>query len=826
MAVSATLQNGSSVLTWQTGDGIFFQRVDSSGVPLSSPIDAGNGPTVWSSIEATANGGFTLIWDAAAASSPMAQDYDANGTAIGAAYALTTAPATASLVSASAELPQTVSTGTNSSTATTLLPNEDKVVLTINNPGINGQWSAQQVDPAGNTVGPAYSESFGGIGGINDFETVALAGGSYLVTYRLESNYSSTLYYDLFKPDGTHSPEKVAASASGLSLIGAHGTVALPDGGFVLDWVAPETGYTGGGNAPNAVYVEEFRSDGSAVAAAHMLDLLPPNSTTPETIVSANGGYTVSWTPGGKGTPESFSFAEQGTATQNYSNDAIFTPAANYTLPIGPHTVTLVGSAGQTVHGNNLGDTIISNDQASTLAGGQGNDTLVAGHAANVLTGGAGADTFVFNALPWNAGQITDFASGSDKIDVTQLLKAVGYSGSDPFGDHTLTLTSDGHGGTDLTYHPPGAGSNGVWPTLVTDIDNVAPSSWNISTDFVTGYDAGSTGGGTGSGGSTGTGGTGTGGTGTGGTGTGGTTSGPILTADNSAGQVLHATAPAATFYAGQSSAVMTEDGGANCFVYTGLPWNAGQITNFNPAQDTIDVSAMLKAVAYTGADPFGDHTLTLAADGHGGTELIYNPPGAGANGVWPIAVVDIDNVAAASLNIATDFIVNASAGGSGSGTGSTGGSGTDTGSGSGTGAGTTTTGQTLAANDTAGQQLTAATPNDTFIAGHNSVVMTGDGGANIYQFKALPWNAGQITNFDPAHDTIDVSGILAGANYTGTDPFGDGTLSLNADGHGGTNLIYHPPGAGSNGVWPIAIVDIDHVAAAQFQASDWLFHH
>src|SRR6185437_5436629 len=240
-----------------------------------------------------------------------------------------------------------------------------------------------------------------GIGGLGDFETVALAGGSYVLTYRLESNYSSTLYYDLFRPDGIHSPERMAATASGLTLIGAHGTAALPDGGFVMDWVAPATSSTGGTTPPNAVFVEEFKSDGSAAGAARMLDFLPPNSTTPETIVSANGSYTVSWTPGGKGTPEAFTFTEQGAAAQNYSNDAIFTPAANYVLPAGPHSVTLVGSAAQTVTGNELGDTIVSNDQASTLIGGTGNDTLVAGHAANVMTGGQGADTFQFNALPW-----------------------------------------------------------------------------------------------------------------------------------------------------------------------------------------------------------------------------------------------------------------------------------------------------------------------------------------------------------------------------------------------------------------------------------------
>jgi hypothetical protein len=134
--------------------------------------------------------------------------------------------------------------------------------------------------------------------------------------------------------------------------------------------------------------------------------------------------------------------------------------------------------------------------------------------------------------------------------------------------------------------------------------------------------------------------------------------------------------------------------------------------------------------------------------------------------------------------------------------------------------------GATLTGNDTAGQLLTATTPNDTFIAGHNSVVMTGDGGSNTFVFEAAPWNAGQIANFNPASDTINVIGLLQSEGYAGTNPFGDGTLSLISDGNGGTNLYYNPPGAGSNGVWPIKVVDIDHVLPSAINvAKDFISH-
>lgn len=819
MAVSTTLQNGSSVITWQAAGALSFELVDSNGVPIGGSTVVENGPSAWTSVTALADGGFSIIWDSGANAQPMAQNYSATGAAIGTAYPLSVAPSLGSFASTSLELPEGSQSG--SGPWTTLLPNGDMILVTDGATGSPPQLLIQQFDPAGHEVGSDYVEIFQGLPGLGEVQTTALAGGGYVVTETDNQNYGGALYYDLFRADGTHVAGKQVALSAPQGMA-THATASLPDGGFVMSWVAPETnGSSPFSPATYAVFAEEFRSDGSAATSAQMLGVLSSSYTAPEITALASGKYAISWTSGEAA--QSASFTEQGAALSNETNDTVYTPATSYSAPVGPHRVVLVGSTVQAVTGNNLGDTITSNEMASTLIGGAGNDTLVAGHQANVLTGGGGADMFVFPYLPWNAGQITDFASGTDKIDVSAILTSKGYSGTDPFGDHTLTLVSDGHGGSDLMYNPPGAGSNGVWPLTIVDIDNAAPSSLNVSTDFITGY--GASAGGTGTSGGTGPG-TGTGsGTGTGGdTGSGSTTSGPTLTGNDTVGQILTAAGPDATFIAGHQSVVMTGDGGANTYVINDLPWNAGQITNFNPASDKIDVSAILQSQGYTGSNPFGDGTLILSSDGHGGSELVYCPPGAGANGVWPISLVDIDHLASSALNMSSDFIT--ASGGSSSGVSGTTGGATGTGTGTGSGSGTASTGLTLTGNDTVGQVLTATAPNATFIAGHQSVVMTGDGGANIFVINDLPWNAGQITNFDTASDTVDVSDILQSHGYTGSNPFGDGTLSLASDGHGGADLIYNPPGAGSNGVWPILLVDIDHVTPAQFQARDWVLHH
>jgi beta-glucanase (GH16 family) len=123
------------------------------------------------------------------------------------------------------------------------------------------------------------------------------------------------------------------------------------------------------------------------------------------------------------------------------------------------------------------GEVLTSQVYGAHLTGGAGADTLNAGQGPDQLAGGAGADHFVFAKSVWNAGHVTDFQPGVDAIDLRPLFAQAGYHGSDPVADGYLRLAGDGAGGTTVAFDADGWGSGNPWPTTITTLDHVAPSS-------------------------------------------------------------------------------------------------------------------------------------------------------------------------------------------------------------------------------------------------------------------------------------------------------------------------------------------------------------
>ena len=121
------------------------------------------------------------------------------------------------------------------------------------------------------------------------------------------------------------------------------------------------------------------------------------------------------------------------------------------------------------------GKVITSTRSGDVLVGGQGDDTLNAGQGPDQLTGNGGGDVFAYKAPPWNAGHVTDFTLGTDRLDLSAIFQASGYGGQDPVADGRMRFESDGVGGARV-YFDVDSPQGGEWPFLITTLDHVQPS--------------------------------------------------------------------------------------------------------------------------------------------------------------------------------------------------------------------------------------------------------------------------------------------------------------------------------------------------------------
>jgi len=138
-------------------------------------------------------------------------------------------------------------------------------------------------------------------------------------------------------------------------------------------------------------------------------------------------------------------------------NDSIFGGSGNDTLAGYAGSDSIDGSAGKdrlyggygvdTLVGGDGNDLLNGQDNDDILYGGAGNDTLLGGFGQDSLYGGAGRDSFMYSsdlAEDWSPHQdrVMDFETGQngDVLDISAMLNAVGYTGSDPVGDGHIKI--------------------------------------------------------------------------------------------------------------------------------------------------------------------------------------------------------------------------------------------------------------------------------------------------------------------------------------------------------------------------------------------------
>jgi hypothetical protein len=110
---------------------------------------------------------------------------------------------------------------------------------------------------------------------------------------------------------------------------------------------------------------------------------------------------------------------------------------------------TLTGtSADNTLIGMSGNDTLSGLEGNDILFGGNGNDTLIGGSGIDTLTGGAGRDIFRYLSsndamVDFSIETITDFVSGTDKIDLKAIDAKTGTTADDTFTFLGLTAPTE-----------------------------------------------------------------------------------------------------------------------------------------------------------------------------------------------------------------------------------------------------------------------------------------------------------------------------------------------------------------------------------------------
>jgi len=203
-------------------------------------------------------------------------------------------------------------------------------------------------------------------------------------------------------------------------------------------------------SSPGLETLNIVTTDTDNAAHTNMFALESANATS----VNVSGNTGLSFVNGGgTGFAKITSFDASGVtgAAANAAALAVSFASENVTATA---TVTITGGSGNDVlTGNAAMDVItggLGNDTLSggagkdTLNGGNGDDTLVGGAAADMLTGGAGKDVFQYGATATDSNgttvdTITDFVSGTDKIDTLTTVTYVG--GANGYGAVLTSLT-------------------------------------------------------------------------------------------------------------------------------------------------------------------------------------------------------------------------------------------------------------------------------------------------------------------------------------------------------------------------------------------------
>lgn len=131
--------------------------------------------------------------------------------------------------------------------------------------------------------------------------------------------------------------------------------------------------------------------------------------------------------------------------------DNLYEANENFTLDLSNPTKATIGTTSGSCNILNDDFTLVGSTSADTLIAGSANNTLIGQGGADILTGGQGNDRYVYNAMGDKGDIITDFRVGQDKINLTNLMDSLGYTGLNPISEGYVKFVSTTSGGTSAT---------------------------------------------------------------------------------------------------------------------------------------------------------------------------------------------------------------------------------------------------------------------------------------------------------------------------------------------------------------------------------------
>ncbi len=180
----------------------------------------------------------------------------------------------------------------------------------------------------------------------------------------------------------------------------------------------------------------------------------------------------------GNDTVDYSAFAADLSVTLNGNSQAIVVGTGTGTSTLNADRITGI----ENFIGGSGNDRIVGDFLVNLLNGGAGNDTITGGRGADILTGGLGSDIFDYNNTNESGlgaatrDLITDFLSGTDKLDFSSIDANTGAGGNQAFTFNAAAGTGFTAAGQ-LVYHYEGSGANEI--TVIEGNVNT-----NLGTDF------------------------------------------------------------------------------------------------------------------------------------------------------------------------------------------------------------------------------------------------------------------------------------------------------------------------------------------------------